>query len=125
MAAMSALLRGARPCFVALLAVTLVVGINGFLGAVHSVHHLPETELAHPHEADAHEKDPAPTSEETCQVAVAAAHSVAIETEALPLIGASTAEAGRAPAGTPDAPRLPWREPSPGRAPPASSPLPS
>src|SRR5438552_2806550 len=37
--AMSGLLRSARPCVVALLAAALVVGINGFEGAIHSVHH--------------------------------------------------------------------------------------
>ena len=122
-AAMSALLRAARPCFVALLVATLVVGINGFLGAVHSVHHLPAPESAHAHEADGHESEQAPAPDETCHVAVAAAHSVAIETETLLLVEAAPAEATLEPARAPDAPRLTWKEPSSGRSPPARPPL--
>jgi hypothetical protein len=127
-AAMSSLVRSARPCVVGLLALSLVLGINGLEGAIHSVHHLSAPEPAHPHETDGHAEEqggaPAGALEETCHVAAAASHLAATAVEALPVIGPSTAEAGMVPLGLRDAPRRAWREPARGRAPPSSRPLP-
>ena len=61
--AMSGLLRSARPCVVVLLTLALVLGINGFVGAIHSVHHLPAPVETHAHGAHDHgpgKPDPAP-----------------------------------------------------------------
>ena len=124
-AAMSGPLRSARPFLVALLTLALVLGINGFMGAIHSVHHLPAPETAHPHETDGHEDEQNGAPAEPCQVAAAATHTAAIAVAALPVIGPSTAEAQLVPLGSQDSPDLAWREPARGRAPPFSRPLPS
>lgn len=124
-AAMSSLPRRARPVFVTLLALTLVFGINGLEGAIHSVHHLSVPETGHPHETDSHEDEQNGVPENPCPVAAAASHTAAIAVESLPVIGPSTAEAQLAPLGSKDWPDLAWREPARGRAPPFSRPLPS
>jgi len=119
-AAMSGPLRSARPCLVALLTLTLVLGLNGFTGAIHSVHHLPAPETTHPHETDGHENEQSGVPEAPCPVAAAAAHTAAITVEALPVVGPSTAEAQLVPLVSQDSPSLGRREPSRGRAPPLS-----
>jgi hypothetical protein len=118
------LVQRARPGLVSLLALTLVFGINGLEGAIHSVHHLPVPETAHPPETDGHENEQNGAPEEPCQVAAAAAHTAAVAVEALPVIGPSTAEAQLVPLRSKDRPDLEWREPARGRAPPFSLPLP-
>jgi len=123
-APMSGLLRSARSCVVALLALALVLGIDGFMGAIHSVHHLPAPETARSNETDGHEDEQGGAPEEPCQVAAAVAHTAAIAVEALPVIGPSTAEAQLLPLGSQDSPSLAWREPARGRAPPFSRLLP-
>jgi hypothetical protein len=122
-AAMSKLLRRARPGLVVLLALALVLGINGLVGAIHSAHHLPILETAHQHDRDGHETEQSGAPEEPCQLAAAASHTSAIAVEALPVIGPSTAEAQLVPLESRDWPNLAWRESARGRAPPASRPL--
>jgi len=124
-AAMSDLVRRARPGIATLLALTLVLGINGLEGAIHSVHHLSVPETAHAHEADGHEDEQKSTPEEPCPVAAAASHAAAVVLEALPVIGPSSAAAQLVPLGSQDWPDLARREPARGRAPPFSRPLPS
>ena len=124
-AAMSRLLRRARPGRGTLLALTLGCGINGLEGAIHSVHHLSVPETVHAHETDGPEDEQSGAPEEPCQVAAAAAHTAAIAVEALPVIGPSTDEAQILLLGSQDSPDLAWREPTRGRAPPLSRPLPS
>ena len=124
-AAMSDLVRRARPGIVTLLALTLVLGINGLEGAIHSVHHLSVPETVHAHGTDGHEDEQKSTPEEPCQVAAAASHTAAVVLEALPVIGPSTAAVELVPLGSQDWPDLARREPVRGRAPPFSSPLPS
>ena len=128
--AMSGLLRWARRCVVALLTLALVQGINGFVGAIHSVHHLPAPTTAHTHDAQGHghdEQDTTPTGgpQESCPVAAAALHLAATAVEALPGLELSPPEAELVALGPQDAPRAAWREPDRGRAPPSLGSLPS
>ena len=128
--AMSGLLRSSRPCVAALLTTALVLGINGFAGAIHSVHHLPAPVETRSHDAHGHghgEQAPAPAStpDETCPVAATALHLAATEVEALPVLDPSPADAGLVAPGAQDAPRAAWREPGSGRAPPSLRSLPS
>lgn len=124
-APMSGLLRLARPSALALLALTLALGINGLEGAIHSVHHLSAPATAHPHETDSEEDERSGAPEEPCQVAAAASHMAAIAAEALPVIGPSTAEVELVPLRQQDAPRAAQRAPAHDRAPPSPRPLPS
>ena len=114
-AAMSGLLRSARACVVALLAPALVLGVNGLVGAIHSTHHLPAPAESHEHDAPG----------ESCPVAAAALHMSATMVEAPPALGALSSVAQLVALGTPDGPRIVWREPARGRAPPSLRSLPS
>jgi len=125
---MSGLLRSARPSIVALLATSLVLGVNGFVGAIHSVHHLPTPLESHVHaahdrghDAGRGQRDPAPAgSPDTgCPVAAAALHLAAAEVAALPALDPSPAERELAVSMPQDAPRQISREPGTGRAPPS------
>jgi hypothetical protein len=122
--AMSGLLRSARPGVVALLTFVLVLGINGLLGAIHSVHHLPTPLEARSHDTQGHGhggQAPAPAGapDETCPVAAAALHLAATAVAGPPVPAPLTAEAELEAAGPQDAPRAAWREPGSGRAPPS------
>ena len=127
---MSGLLRSARPCVAALLTLAFVLGINGFVGAIHSVHHLPAPVETRSHDAHGHgrgEQAPAPagTPDGTCPVAAAALHLAATEVEALPGLNPSPIDAELVAPGAQDAPRVAWRETGSGRAPPSLRSLPS
>ena len=128
--AMSGLLRSARPCVAALLTLALVLGINGFAGAIHSVHHLPapvetRSQDAHGHGRGEQAPVPAGMPDETCPVAAAALHLAATEVEALPVLDPAPAEAELVAPVPQDAPRAAWREPGSGRAPPSVHRMPS
>ncbi len=128
--AMSGLLRPARPCVVALLTLAFVLGINGFVGAIHSVHHLPAPVETRSHDAHGHahgKQDPAPARgpDGTSPVAAAALHLAATAVAALPVLDPAPAEAELVAPGPQDAPRLAWRESGSGRAPPSLRSLPS
>jgi hypothetical protein len=124
---MSGLFRSARPFVVALLAALLVLGVNGFEGAIHSVHHLPASPApikAHAYDYSSHGHDghgdaPDPGREEPCSIAAAASHasaaSVAPPTALAPMPIALEPVA----LGETDPPRAAWREPGSGRAPPS------
>ena len=126
--AMSGVLRSARPSIVALLTLSLVLGINGFVGAIHSVHHLPapvETYAPGAHD-QGHDRGPgqpdaapAGAPDQSCPVAAAALHLAATEVAALPALDPSPAEAELVAPRPLDAPRLAWRQPGSGRAPPS------
>ena len=128
-AAMSPLFRLARPGALTLLALALLLGMNGLEGAIHSVHHLSSVAMIHGAEADSHAdgQSEAPTGAtgESCQVAAAASHLAAIVVEALPVIGQSTAESPLVVLGLQDSPRLMQGKPAHERAPPAPRSLPS
>lgn len=120
---MLGLLRSARPCVTALLSLALVLGINGFVGAIHSVHHLPASVETRSHDTNGHghgKQAPAPASapDETCPVAAAALHLAATAVAAPPVLDPAPAEAELAAPGRQVAPRAAWREPGSGRAPP-------
>ena len=127
--AMSGLLRSARPFLMALLATALVVGSNGLDGAIHSVHHPLAPVLSHERDGHGHEGEgqgaPAGAPDETCPVAAAALHLAATTTETPPVLGALSPVALLVALGTPDDPRITWREPAHGRAPPSLRSLPS
>lgn len=117
--AMSGLLRSARPCVAALLTLALVLGINGLVGAIHSVHHLPAPMETRSH-GEHGDQAPAPagTPHETCPVAAAALHLAATEVETLPGLDLLPIDAELVAPGAQDALRGAWREAGSGRAPP-------
>ncbi len=127
---MSGLPRSARHCVAAPLTLALVLGITGFAGAIHSVHHLPALVQTRSHDAHGHghgEQVPVPAGapDETCPVAAAALHLAATAVAALPVLDHAPAEAELVEPGPQDAPREAWREPGSGRAPPSFRSLPS
>lgn len=122
--AMSGLLRSARPCGIALLTAALVLGVNGFVGAIHSAHHLPppiETHAqgAHEHDHGQPAQAPAGASDESCPVAAAALHPAATDGAALHALDSSPAEAALLAFRQPDKPRPAFRGPGSSRAPPS------
>ena len=120
--AMSGLLRSARPSIVALLTTALVLGINGFVGAIHSVHHLPAQAQAHDDPGHAHDEQggaPADTPGETCPIDAAALQISATEVAALAALDPWPAETELVAPEPQDAPRHAFREPGSGRAPPS------
>jgi hypothetical protein len=124
--AMSGLIRSARPCVAALLTLALVLGINGFMGAIHSVHHLPAPVETRSHAAHG-DQSPAPagTPHENCPVAAAALHLAATEVEMLPGLDPSPIDAEAVAPGAQDTLCAAWREAGSGRAPPSLRSLPS
>jgi hypothetical protein len=128
--AMSGLLRFARPCFVALLTAALMLGANGLVGAIHSVHHLPAPAANRSLDARGHghgEQVPAPAGapDQTCPIAAAALHLAASGVEAPAVLDPLPIDAELVAPGAQDALRAAWREPGSGRAPPFLRPLPS
>ena len=126
---MSRLIRTCRASAAALLAAALVIGVNGFEGAIHSVHHLPAPVDAHAHDvtSDSHDRQqgspvsgtPAPGKEIPCPVAAAASQASATSVEG-PATPAPVATAlGLVALGATDPVRTAWREPGSGRAPPS------
>ena len=113
--AMSGPLHSTRVCVVAFLALAFVLGANGFVGAIHSGHHLPEPAESHEHGAP----------DKSCPVAAAALHLSATMVEATLILGALSPGARLVVLGTPDGPRSDEREPARGRAPPLLRSLPS
>jgi hypothetical protein len=119
LAAMSRLVRLLRPCLLTGVLLTLVLGINGLDGAIHSVHH-----LAPPSHADEplhHEENPGPSggaTTATCDLATAVAQLTAAEVQTLPEIGSSLARLAGMVVTGPDILRSAWVEPARGRAPP-------
>ena len=112
--AMSGPLHSTRVCVVALLALALVLGVNGFMGAIHSAHHLPAPTESHEHDAP----------DKSCPVAAAVVHLSAIMVEAAPIPGVLSPVARLVLPGTPDCRRSARREPASGRAPPSLRSLP-
>ena len=117
--AMAGPLGSARHLVVALLTVDLLLGINGFVGAIHSVHHLPAPVESHAHGLPddgqgQQSPDPAAAPDETCPVAAAVLHLAAGEVAALPHLDPAPAEAELVAPRPQDAPRLSWREPGAG-----------
>jgi len=128
---MSGLFRSARLCVAALLTTALVLGIHGFVGAIHSVHHLPALAQSHDHYAAGHSRDhgesgaPADSSDETCPIAAAALELETAAVETPPAFVPSPAQATLVTLGQQDKPRAAWKESARGRAPPFLRSLPS
>jgi hypothetical protein len=128
---MSGLLRSARPSIAALLTLALVLGINGFVGAIHSVHHLPALAESHdrhavePGQEDGERGAPVGAPDETCPVAAAALQLAGAAVGTPPALDPSPARATLVTLGRQDKPRAAWREPARGRAPPSLRSLPS
>jgi hypothetical protein len=115
--AMSALLRSARLVVLGSSCLALVLGISGVEGSIHSIHHLPAQ--AHAHD------EPGGAPDESCPMAAAALHLAATEVAALPALDPSPAESELVAPRSQNAPRIAWREPGSGRAPPLVRSLPS
>ena len=123
---MSGLLSVVRHGLSALLALALVLGPHGLVGAIHSAHHMPAPVESHDHDAaaygdqDEHGGAPGEALDETCPVAAAALHHAATATEAPPAQDPPSAPRELVALGGQEAPRAAWREPARGRAPPLS-----
>jgi hypothetical protein len=119
---MSRLIRMCRASAAALLAAALVIGVNGFEGAIHSVHHLSAPVDAHDvasHGHDDQHDSPVSETEKPCSVAAAASQASATSVEG-PATAAPVATAlGLVTLRAPDPVRTAWREPGSGRAPPS------
>jgi len=131
---MSGLLRSVRPAVVALLTTALVLGINGFVGAIHSVHHLPASVESHAqgaHDQGHNEGDrlpdraPGGSPDQGCPVAAAALHLAATGVATPPAAAPSKVEPELVAPRPKDALRLAARQPGSGRAPPSLRSLPS
>jgi hypothetical protein len=121
---MSRLIRTCRASAAALLAAALVIGVNGFEGAIHSVHHLPAPVEAHAHDVTSHGHDeqgdlPVSGTEKPCSVAVAASQASATSVEPPATPAPVDTALGLVALGAPDPVRTAWREPGSGRAPPS------
>jgi len=118
-----------RASAAALLAAALVIGVNGFEGAIHSVHHLPAPVEAHVHDVTSHGHDeqhdspvsgtPASEKEVPCSVAAAASQASATSVEPPASLAPVATALGLVALGAPDPVRTAWREPGSGRAPPS------
>jgi hypothetical protein len=127
--AMSRSIRMCRVSAAALLAAALVIGVNGFEGAIHSVHHLPAPVDAHAHAVTSGGHDeqhdspasgtPASKAEIPCSVAAAASQASATSVEPPATPAPVTSAPGLVALGAPDPVRTAWREPGSGRAPPS------
>jgi hypothetical protein len=124
---MSRLIRLCRASAAALLAAALVIGVNGFEGAIHSVHHLPAAVDALDVTSHGHDEQqnspvsgtPASKTEVPCSIATAASQASATSVEP-PATPAPVATAlGLVALGAPDPVRTAWREPGSERAPPS------
>jgi len=112
---------------VALLTALLVLGVNGFEGAIHSVHHLPASPAptkapAHDyssHGHDGHGDAPDPGREEPCSIAAATSHASAASVEPPTALAPVPIALEPVALGATDPPRTAWREPGSGRAPPS------
>jgi hypothetical protein len=125
---MSGLFRSARLCVAALLTTALVLGVNGFEGAIHSVHHLPappaSIEEAHAHDYTGHGHGeqgdvPDPGTQEPCSIAAAASHASAASVEPPAALAPVPIALELVTLRALDPPRTAWREPGSGRAPPS------
>ena len=126
---MSRLLRMCRASAAALLAAALVIGVNGFEGAIHSVHHLAAPVDTHARDvtSDGHDEQqgspvsgtPASGKEVPCSIATAASQASATSVEGPATPAPVTTALGLVALGAPDPVRTAWREPGSGRAPPS------
>ena len=122
-AAMLGAVRWIQPSIVMLMTVSLVFGVYGFDGAIHSVHHLLASDALRQQDVDDSEDDHGTSgadSEQACHVAAAASHAAATLVDVLPIVGPASMDARLPLLGTRTVPRFGWTDPHRGRAPPSS-----
>jgi len=120
---MSGAVRWIRPSLVTLMTVSLVLGVYGFDGAIHSVHHLVASDALHQQDVDDSEGDhgtPGADSEQACHVATAASHAAATLVDVLPVVGPASMDARLLLLAMRDVPRSAWTDSHRDRAPPSS-----
>ena len=123
---MSGAVRWIRPSLVTLMTVSLVLGVYGFDGAIHSVHHLVASDALHQQDVDDSEGDHGTSGgdpEQACHVAAAASHAAATLVDVLPVVGPASMDARLLLLAMRDVPRSAWTDSHRGRAPPSSRPL--
>ena len=123
MTAMRGALRWIQPFLVTLLTASLMLGVYGLEGAIHSVHHLLPSDALHQQDVDDGEDDHGAAGldpGQACHVAAAASHAADTVVGTLP--GVSPAPMDAQPLHLPACavPRLVWTDPHRGRAPPPS-----
>ena len=125
-AAMLGAVRWIQPSIVMLMTVSLVFGVYGFDGAIHSVHHLLASNALRQQDVDDSEDDHGTSgagAEQACHVAAAASHTAATLVDVLPVVGPASMDARPLLLGTRTVPRFGWTDSHRGRAPPSSRPL--
>jgi len=119
---MSGMVRWIRASLLTLMTVCLVLGVYGFDGAIHSVHHLLASDAPHPREVNDSKDDhgaPEADPEQACHVAAAASHAAATVMDVLPVVGPVPMDAQLLRLATHAVPRFAWTDPHRGRAPPS------
>src|SRR5215470_5022861 len=122
-AAMLGAVRWIQPSIVTLMTVSLMFGVYGFDGAIHSVHHLLAPDALHQPDVDDSEDDhgtSAADAEQACHVAGAASHAAATLVDVLPVVGPASMDARLLLFGTRTVPRVGWTDSHHVRAPPSS-----
>ncbi len=121
--AMRGAVRRMQPFLVTLLTASLMLGIYGFDGAIHSVHHLLASEALHQQDVDDSEDDhgaPGADPKQACHVSAAASHAADTVVDMLPVVSPASMDARLLLPATLAVPRLVWTDPHRGRAPPSS-----
>jgi len=122
-AAMLGAVRRIQPSIVTLMTVSLMFGVYGFDGAIHSVHHLLASDALRQQDVDDSEDDHGTSGadpEQACHVAAAASHATATLVDVLPVVGLTSMDTRLLFLGTRTVPRFGWTDPHRGRAPPSS-----
>jgi len=121
--AMRGAVRWIQPSLVTLLTASLMLGVYGFDGAIHSVHHLLASDALHQQGVDDSEDDHGAADadpKQACHVAAAASHAADTVLDMLPAVSPASMDARLLLLATRAEPRLVWRDPHRGRAPPSS-----
>ena len=115
--------RRIQPSIVTLMTVSLMFGVYGFDGAIHSVHHLLASDALHQQDVDDSEGDHGTSGadlEQACHVATAASHAAATLVDVLPVVGPASMDARLLLLAMRDMPRSAWTDSHRDRAPPSS-----
>jgi hypothetical protein len=122
-AAMLGAVRWIQPSIATLMTVSLMFGVYGFDGAIHSVHHLLASDALRHQVVDDNEDDHGTSgadAEQTCHVAATASHTAATLVDVLPVVGPVSMDTRLLLLGTRTVPRFGWTDSHRGRAPPSS-----
>jgi len=121
--AMRGALRWIQPFLVTLLTASLMLGVYGLDGAIHSAHHLLPSDALHQQDVDDGEDDHGASGadqEQACHVAAAASHAADSVVGMLPVVSPAPMETRPLLLATRAVLRLVWTDPHRGRAPPPS-----